>query len=421
MTKPTTIAILGAGIAGVATAYYLLQQQPHLSVVLIDRQQPLSFTTSKSGENFRTYWPQEVMAQFVGHSIDLMEGLRRMHGPAAFQMVYSGYQFVSHQRDAAIFGINHQAAFPVGVEEVTDAAILRAQYPYLDPGIQKMVICHQAGKIDVYALGSLLLREARQKGLQQITGTVVGVDQLAGQFEIALAGQPAVRADKVVIATGPFLNTVGALFGLQFPILNTLQRKFILPDPQGIIPRDMPFTIYADPQYLDWTAEEQAFFAEEEGCQWLLDKFPGGLHLKPEGTGIKMGWAFQTAAESPRWEHPPLDYFPLAVLKGASRFIPQLAAYVSHMPAPVMEYAGYYTRTRENWPLIGATSLPGVYVVGALAGFGTMAACAAGELAAQSVLEDPDLPTYAACFHPNRYHNPAVMEKIRAIDLDGQL
>lgn len=93
------IAICGAGIAGVATAYYLLQKRTDLEIIVIDKQQPLSFTTSKSGENFRDYWPQPAMQQFVGHSIDLMQELLELHGQDAFEMTFSGYNFITHQRD----------------------------------------------------------------------------------------------------------------------------------------------------------------------------------------------------------------------------------------------------------------------------------------------------------------------------------
>ena len=62
MQANNTIVICGSGIAGVATAYYLLQERKDIKVILIDKNQPLSFTTSKSGENFRDYWPQKKYA-----------------------------------------------------------------------------------------------------------------------------------------------------------------------------------------------------------------------------------------------------------------------------------------------------------------------------------------------------------------------
>ena len=48
------IAIVGAGIAGIATAYYLSLQNPRCSPVIVDFQQPMSFTSAHSGDIRRT-------------------------------------------------------------------------------------------------------------------------------------------------------------------------------------------------------------------------------------------------------------------------------------------------------------------------------------------------------------------------------
>ena len=78
--KQAHIAVVGAGIAGIATAYYLAVKHARKRILLIDKLQPMSLTTSKSGENFRDYWPQACMAEFTTHSLDLMQDLIDTHG-----------------------------------------------------------------------------------------------------------------------------------------------------------------------------------------------------------------------------------------------------------------------------------------------------------------------------------------------------
>jgi len=195
----------------------------------------------------------------------------------------------------------------------------------------------------------------------------------------------------------------------------------MVPDPNKIIPTDMPFTIYADSQYLDWSEEERAFFSADEKYQWLLGEFPGGLHIKPESGKIKLGWAFNTTTAQPVWEPTTLELFPQVVLKGANRFIPQLANYQNNIPSPIIQYAGYYTRTKENFPLIGPTQMSNLFLIGALAGFGTMSACAAGELCSKYILHETELPDYARYFHPLRYEDSELMNEINNSMSDGQL
>ena len=69
------ITICGAGIAGIATAWSLAVKYNQKNVILIDKNQPMSLTTSKSGENFRDYWPQPCMTALTRRSIKIMKDL----------------------------------------------------------------------------------------------------------------------------------------------------------------------------------------------------------------------------------------------------------------------------------------------------------------------------------------------------------
>ncbi|MFT4728165.1 MAG: glycine/D-amino acid oxidase-like deaminating enzyme [Granulosicoccus sp.] len=60
------------------------------------------------------------------------------------------------------------------------------------------------------------------------------------------------------------------------------------------------------------------------------------------------------------------------------------------------------------------------YVVGALSGFGTMAACASGELCTQHVL-DKERPDYAFALSPQRNTDNDLMQEIRALSNRGIL
>ena len=81
---------------------------------------------------------------------------------------------------------------------------------------------------------------------------------------------------------------------------------------------------------------------------------------------------------------------------------------------------GYYTKTVENRPLIGPLPIPGAYVIGALSGFGVMAACAAGELLAAHVTKS-ELPEYANAFLLDRYMDPIYSSKLDSWEETGQL
>ena len=67
------IAVIGAGIAGIATAYYLCIAHGRQGIVLIDPRQPMSYTSAQSGDNYRNWWPHPVMSALTNDSIDELD------------------------------------------------------------------------------------------------------------------------------------------------------------------------------------------------------------------------------------------------------------------------------------------------------------------------------------------------------------
>jgi D-arginine dehydrogenase len=108
------------------------------------------------------------------------------------------------------------------------------------------------------------------------------------------------------------------------------------------------------------------------------------------------------------------------VLRGASRLNPALRGYYASLPRERIHYGGYYTMTRENWPLVGPLKTDGAFVLGALSGFGTMAACAAGALCAACIAGTP-LPGYARKLGLARYDDAALMAELNGAASKGVL
>jgi glycine/D-amino acid oxidase-like deaminating enzyme len=220
-----------------------------------------------------------------------------------------------------------------------------------------------------------------------------------------------------VNAAGPYINHIAALVGESLPVYNVLHQKVVFQDIHGIVPRNAPFTIYLDEQYLDWSDEERDFLQDEPETQWMLEKFPGGLHVRPEGGAdsnwIKVGWAFNHAKANPVDEAHLPESFPDIVVRGARRMITEMQKYVNQIPTPIMYDGGFYTRTEENMPIISRMQTKGAYVLGALSGFGIMAACASAELLSAQIV-GTEIPNYASRFLLSRYENPDYLKEALA-------
>src|SRR4051812_29551895 len=97
MTREVEVAIVGAGIVGIACAYHLVARRRR-RVILIERGQPMGLTSAASGENYRNWWPHAAMTEFTDHSIGLMEALWHKSG-GRFRMARRGYALATRSAD----------------------------------------------------------------------------------------------------------------------------------------------------------------------------------------------------------------------------------------------------------------------------------------------------------------------------------
>lgn len=440
--RVTDVAVIGAGIIGISTTYYLKKADPNLNVTLIDLGQPMAFTSAQSGENYRNWWPHPLMKRFTDHSIDLMEDIARQTDNR-INMTRRGYVLATRTKDIdrLLAGFTGEGAedvrfhdgggaasyvpadsedwqtAPSGVDVLHGEKLIKKYYPGYGEGLRTLIHIRRAGMIDSQQMGQVMLERFRQWGGKRLRARVTAIESKQG-FELILDdGGEKLGAAMVVNAAGPFLNDIAKMLGSKLPVTNVLQQKIAFEDVAGAIPRRMPFSIDLDQQVIDWGEEERELLAAAPDHAWLAGEMPGGVHCRPEGgeggAWVKLGWAYNETPAQATFEPALDDNFPEIVLRGAARLNPSLKAYFEHLPRNRIHYGGYYTMTDENWPLIGPMGVEGTYVVGGMSGFGTMAACASGELCATWVLNG-DLPDYAEHLSLHRYADAALMAELNA-------
>jgi sarcosine oxidase subunit beta len=181
--------------------------------------------------------------------------------------------------------------------------------------------------------------------------------------------------------------------------------------------------IWTDPMRLPWSEEERSALAGSAEHRRLLEEFPGGVHGRPEGAGespvVLLIWTYDVEPTEPTF---PLAFdpaYPEILMRGMSRVVPALSAYLPRLPRGVVD-GGYYTKTRENRFLAGPLPIAGAYVIGALSGYGLMASNGAAELLAD-YLSDRPLPGYASAFRLDRYDDPTYRGLLERWGDSGQL
>lgn len=441
------IAVIGTGIAGIATAYYLAKNHDISNIVLIDGHQPMAFTSAQSGENYRNWWPHPAMVAFTNRSIDLLEDIAR-DSDNRINMNRRGYALVVRETkiddlvtqlheglgDSADMLLRYHEKpsspsyqpplesnwkdAPDGVDILRNQALIRQTFPSYARDVQTVIHIRRGGDISGQQLGMYMLDYLKEHGAKRLMGMVEAVDNnQTYRLDVKTAdGLVRVRADKIVNAAGPFAARIAEMLGVKLPIDNIFQQKIAFEDREKAIPRAMPFSIDLDGQQIDWSEEEREILLDDPDFRWLAEDMPGAIHCRPDGgdggSWVKLVWAFNNIPASATWEPPLDDNFPDIVLRGASRLNPSLKAYYGRLPRNMHHYGGWYTMTEENWPLIGPMGLSGAFMNCALSGFGTMAACAGGELCA-AWLAGAELPSYARDFSLKRLEDAALMQALR--------
>ena len=436
MKRTADVVICGAGIAGVAAAHFL-SKAGLKSILLLDERPPFSLTSDRSTECYRNWWPDAEMLALMNCSIDLMEALADESGNV-FRMNRRGYLYVTaqekgianletaskrisslgtgptrvHSSSSLYYQPSSPEGFrdqPIGADLLVGNELIRKYFPYLTQRAVAALHVRRAGWLSAQQLGMYLLETGRGRGVGFESARVTAVDLVKGRVSgVRLGSGERIDSPLFVNAAGPHLRDVGRMLGIDLPVHTELHLKAAIKDPLGVVGRDAPLLIWTDPQHLSWEEEERQVLAEEEETRWLTEPFPSGVHTRPEGgeesQTILMLWEYQTKVMEPAWPPTMDDQYPEIALRGLATMLPRMREYFGRMPRPQLD-GGYYTKTRENRPLVGPVGVEGAYVIGALSGYGIMSACGAADLLAAHVTRRV-LPFYAPAFELARYDNP---------------
>jgi glycine/D-amino acid oxidase-like deaminating enzyme len=447
------IVICGAGIAGVAAAYYLAVAHGVEDVTIVEQGNPLSLTSDKSTEAYRNWWPgpDRAMTAFMNHSIDLLEEIARVTDNR-INLNRRGYVFATadagkidflqtmakiaetrgggparlHDTVSSAYTPSPERGFDFtldGADVITDAGLIRRHFPYLSPDTIAVAHARRAGWLSAQQLGSVMLEAARERGVKLVRGKVVGID--AGEriraVEIERDGERcSLDATHVVLAAGPMQKQMAQMIGIELPVYAERHHKVSFADTNGV-PRLAPMMIWLDAQRLPWSADERAALEADDEARWLLHEFPAGVHGRPDGAHATIV-LFNHHGEAVEPEFPlpePPPHYAEIALRGMSTMVPALQAYAGRSTRPYVD-GGYYVKTRENRPLIGPGPIDGAYVSCAYSGFGVMASCASGDLIARHIT-GATLPDYAPAFLLSRYQDSEYRALLDAWGDGGQL
>ncbi len=365
------IIIVGGGIIGVASAYFL-GRCGH-EVVLLEQAKTLGeLTTAASMQAVRAQFSDPVNIAFMQQSLGFYEQFEEQLDLPGHDIGFhqQGYLFVTSEEEAVTIleqrvALQHQNGltdveflagkglhdrFPYLAEEAL-AGTYRARDGWLSAHEALLGFRQAARRYDV----TLHLRTAVEKVLRQ-GDTIIGVATNEGNL----------YADLIVLAAGPFTAELAATAGVILS-LDPVRRHRLVIGEHTLIPDWAPMTIDHDT----------------------------GAHWRPEGPGAALAWAEPEQPSPPSLHVSPDPDFPFRVLEGVYRLSPFWLDVAESLPrSQVFLDAGQYTVSPDHNPLIGpAPEVENLWISSGYSGHGVMATPAAAQLLADLISETRPLST----------------------------
>jgi sarcosine oxidase, subunit beta len=354
MAETADVAIVGAGIMGVSTAYHLARLRAG-RVVVLERDSVCSGSTALASGGIRHQYANRLGIELTTHSIVTFERFEDEFGVDPNFRQHGYLILIATEEALAVARRSVAVQRSLGVDvELLDPEATRRLCPYLrTDDLLGATYSPRDGFADPYLCTTAIAARARDLGVtirqgEEVRGFTRAGDRVTGV--VTAAG--VVEARAVVIATGAWSGVVGALAGVEIPVVPHRRHKFVTaPFPADEIPMATPFII--DPH--------------------------GGSSLRREGEGILLG--IGRPEEAPSFSTEVDRSLESRVVERAVHRAPALAE------ARLMRaWAGLYEMTPDQTGIVsGVPGADGLYVIAGFSGHGFMHGPIAGQLMAELI------------------------------------
>jgi sarcosine oxidase subunit beta len=354
LTEPPASAelvVIGGGVIGAATAFHAAQAG--LKPLIVEARPALcTLTTPVAAGAFRLQFDDLEELTLVRESAELFLNFREVTQQDRYDLRVrqQGYLWLTTdernaERQRALVARLHE--WGQGDVELLTGDEVRRQFPYVDGNVVQARWRGGDGFLDTTQLTFGLVRGSGADVMVDCAAT--GFVASGGRLTGVRTTKGVVPTDVAVIAAGPLSGLLAGAEGIDLPIVAVRRQKLILPEVPEVPPH-APMTVDEDT----------------------------GVHWRPALAGAWLLFTDPATPQSPPADNVPVDpAFAFQLLDPTSPFsvarvVPFWREVWDRGAAPWLLQAGQYTMTPDHRPLIGPSSIEGLWVNTGYSGHGIM-------------------------------------------------
>ena len=349
------VVVIGGGVMGASTAYHLALRGLR-DVVLLESQ---SFfgqgATGKCAGGIRYQFSTEINVRLSLLSLPMLDRFEDETGQAIDLRKIGYLLLATTERNITEFRRNVALQHSLGVPtQWLDGNEVRRRVPQLAADDVLAATFHGGdGLADPNSVVAGYVSAARRLGVRLFNDApVTGIETADGRVTAVQTPHGRIACETVVNAAGPWAGLVGALAGVELPIV-PVRRQMLTTTALPTLDPEFPFVI----------------------------DFNQSLYFHREGDGLLTGMS--NPHQPPGFDESIDEEWNLTHLEAAVTRLPLLADAGVHT-----RWAGLYEVTPDAHPIIGGVpGLDGFYVVAGFSGHGFMHGPAAGLLLSEIILD----------------------------------
>jgi sarcosine oxidase subunit beta len=349
-SRTADVVIIGAGVIGAATGYYL-SKRGH-KVLVLERDFPCAGSTGRCIGGIRAQFSHDLTIRVMLESVRMFSGLRSELGEDV-EWHQGGYLFLAFdeaRRQSFLDNIRIQKTYGLNVDFVSADECQRVVPGMAIDGLLGGAWCPTDGQANPFKVTYGYLDGIKRNGGDLIVDADVVAINTRGNRVVSVSTRRGDEffGDRVLIAAGCWSDEVGALAGQKIPVTADRHESLV-------------------------TEAVEPLFAP-----MLVDYRPDGCYfVQNYGTGHFIG-CYTPVPLVPGHSIDATDEFITEMPRRMVRLVPRLRS------VKVMrQWAGSYEMSPDGNPLCGRTALDNLYVSTGMSGHGFMFGPAIGRLMAE--------------------------------------